>query len=280
MPNISSSEVYFRRQLTFYIFNVNILSTGQSFMYTYDQTIAKKGSNDVASMLLHFIENYLDKSVTHLNIFADSCGGQNKNHTMIQFLHYVTSELQVFEKVVVTYPVRGHSYMEPDKNMALISKTAKAETPADWREVIEGARAKPTPFVVVTYDQAIFKNWGESLQSKGYKKKLAFEIRPIKQLRFVNLKLRTMEHRMSYNGAFYTAVVRLTDQEIEKEKQKRLKKKLEPLPQLEEPQLSYNALIPLSKEKANDLQVLMRYCENEGSKEFYSNLLTATSNVF
>lgn len=58
MPNISSSEVYFRKQLTFYIFNVHILSTGQSFMYTYDQTVGKKGSNDVASMLLHFFQTH------------------------------------------------------------------------------------------------------------------------------------------------------------------------------------------------------------------------------
>lgn len=169
-PNTSSSEVYFRRQLTFYIFNVHILSTGESIMYTYDQTVGKKGCNDVASMLLHFFKNYLDKSVTHLNIFADSCGGQNKNHTIIKFLHYVTSELKMFEKVVVTYPVRGHSYMESDKNMALIPKSSKAETPAGWREVIEGARAKPSPFVVVACDQEIFKNWGDFLQSKGYKK--------------------------------------------------------------------------------------------------------------
>lgn len=84
---------------------------------------------------------------------------------------------------------------------------------------------------------------------------------------------------MTYNGAFFTAEVKLTTQEIEKERKRRLKKHLEPLQQLEEPLQLYDAPIPLSKEKLKDLRVLMRFCENEGSKEFYTNLLTTQDSL-
>lgn len=69
--------------MTIYIFNVHVLPNGDSFIYTYDQTIGKKESDDVASMLSHFLDNYLNNEVKTLHIFADSCGGQNKNHTII-----------------------------------------------------------------------------------------------------------------------------------------------------------------------------------------------------
>lgn len=63
VPDISTSEVYFKRQLSFYVFNVHVLSTGVSVFYTYDQTEGKKGADDVVSMLNHFICNYLDPCV-------------------------------------------------------------------------------------------------------------------------------------------------------------------------------------------------------------------------
>ncbi|CAH1099043.1 unnamed protein product [Psylliodes chrysocephalus] len=141
-PNITSAGVYFRRQL-FYIFNVHILSTGASVMYTYDQTVAKKGSDDVALMLYHFFNTYLDPAVKKLYIFADSYGDKTKT------TQYPVSPL-----------MRGYSFMEPDKNMGLIPKSAKAETPDGWREVIEAARTKPYPFVVVSCEQVMFKGWG------------------------------------------------------------------------------------------------------------------------
>lgn len=73
------------------------------FFYTYDQTVAKKGSDDVTFMLHHFILNMLDPSVRELHIFCDSCSGQNKNFTLIRFLHYMTVEQKMFDVVSVTF---------------------------------------------------------------------------------------------------------------------------------------------------------------------------------
>lgn len=40
-----------------------------------------------------------------------------------------------------------------------------------------------------------------------------------------------------------------------------------------EPEQSYNGPLALSKEKCNDIKVLLKFCEEEGSKEYYMNLL-------
>lgn len=194
-------------------------------MYTYDQTIGKKESDDVASMLSHFLDNYLNNKVKTLHIFADSCGGQNKkNHTIIKFLHYVCAFQKRFESVTVTFPVRDHSYMETDKSIGLIPKSAKAKTPDGWRAVLEVARVKPSPFEVVKCEQSLFKVWSNFLSSNNYKNKFSFPLRPIKQLRFTKAKALSVEHRDSYNGGYFTTNIRLNKVGIEIEKKRRPKK--------------------------------------------------------
>lgn len=50
-PNITTNDAYNRWQLNFITFNVHILSSGQSIFYTYNVFVAKKGADDVCSMM-------------------------------------------------------------------------------------------------------------------------------------------------------------------------------------------------------------------------------------
>ncbi|KAJ8887890.1 hypothetical protein PR048_007374 [Dryococelus australis] len=94
VPNISTEEIYFKKQLSFYQLYIHVLS-------------------DVA----------ISVKPTYFG------GGQNNNWTVIRFLHYVAVVLKRFDKVQFTYPIRSHSYMECDKNSALICQKTPAETP-------------------------------------------------------------------------------------------------------------------------------------------------------
>ena len=152
-----TSDVYFRCQLSFFLFNVLVLASGVSVFYTYDQTEGKKGADDVVSMLDHFIQNYLDQSVEEFKIFCDSCSGQNKNFTMFRYFHYMTVGKKRFKEVMIVFLVRGHSHMEPDKNMGLLPRHSEAETPDDFRDVIKSGWVKPSPLVVVPFERNNFK---------------------------------------------------------------------------------------------------------------------------
>ncbi|XP_063223337.1 uncharacterized protein LOC134531565 [Bacillus rossius redtenbacheri] len=77
IPNITTGEVYYRRQLSMFFFNVHVLSTGRSVFYVYPETVGQKGSNEVCSFLHHFIYNYLEENVTELEEFCET-----KNHTV------------------------------------------------------------------------------------------------------------------------------------------------------------------------------------------------------
>jgi len=45
LPNITTNDVYYKRQLSMYSFNIHILSSQQSIFYVYNESIAKKGAN-------------------------------------------------------------------------------------------------------------------------------------------------------------------------------------------------------------------------------------------
>lgn len=72
-PNITTNDVYYRRQLNFISFNIHVLSTQQAVFYTYDESVTKKGADDVCSMFRHFVFNILPLDVRELCIFCDSC---------------------------------------------------------------------------------------------------------------------------------------------------------------------------------------------------------------
>lgn len=200
-PNLETNDVYYKRQLSVYIFNIHALSNSDSCFYVYPQNIGNKGADEVCSFLFHYIFNILDSNIEELEIFCDSCAGQNKNSALIKFCHYMVSNLKRLKVIKITYPIRGHSYLECDKNTALIKKKARCEIPDDWCQEIECSRVKPTPFVVVRVEEepTIIKSWTDFLDC-FYEKKLSFPTRPIREILFQDGHTVLISLRSSFNG--------------------------------------------------------------------------------
>lgn len=209
LPKIPTNDVYYKRQLSVYLFNIHVLSNSTSVFYVYPETIGKKGSDDVSSLVNHFLYNHLDPKVRHLEIFCDSCGGQNKNYTFLRFLHNVIHQQKRLDSIKVTFPIRGHSYMENDKNMGNINQKARVETIEELCELISSSRQKPTPFVVehiTEENQHIFHQWTKHL-NKFYRKSCSFPIQPIRQFEVLKEHPRLIRYRDCYNGSWISAVV-------------------------------------------------------------------------
>lgn len=202
-PNIETNDVYYKRQLSVFIFNIHVLSSGASYFYIYPETVGNKGASEVCSFLFHFVCNFLEQSVSELEIFCDSCPGQNKNSTLIKFCHHLVLTQNRLSVIKFTYPIRGHSYLECDKNTALINKKARCEIPSEWCQEVEGARLKPAPFVVVRVEDEpdIIKSWTEYLDLL-YQKQLPFPTRPVRELLIENTHPILIKQRTTYNGAW------------------------------------------------------------------------------
>nr|CAH7751893.1 unnamed protein product [Callosobruchus chinensis] len=124
LPHIRTSDVFFKSQLWYYVFGIHDLAHDSACMYVYTEDVAKKGSNDVTSMLLHYLKNK-DIVHDHLIIFSDGCSGQNKNHVMVYFQYMLVHVLKLFKKITHIFPMRGHSFLPNDQDFALIEKKKK-----------------------------------------------------------------------------------------------------------------------------------------------------------
>ena len=256
-PNITTNDVYYKQQLTFVSFNIHVLSTNQSVFYTYPQTIAKKGADEVMSLLYHFCTEVLPQNVRHLRIFCDSCAGQNKNFTLVRFVHYLIHGKQRFDSIDVIFPMRGHSYMESDKDFGLINQKSTAEVPSHWVAVLKAARCKPQPFDVYECTQEVFHSWTKFL-SRFYRKSCPFPTRPIKILQCCKDHPRTVAVKeAAYNAQAVEFVIRTSGNSK--------------FPPNAEPDALYHALLPIPKLKYQQLQELKKFISEE-LQSYYDNL--------
>lgn len=260
-PNITTNDVYYKRQLTCISFNIHELAGGRSHFYVYDETTAKKGSDDVCSMLNHFITNYVEEMVETLEIFCDSCAGQNKNYTVFRFLHHLVNVRKRFLTVSVTFPIRGHSYMECDKQFAFVNQKVPAQMPSEWWAEFRRCRKKPGPFNVVECTQELFHNHTTHIQ-KLYIANCPFPTRPIRQILFSQNMPRLAYTKDSYSGPWKTTVM------TKKKGQSLISRQLQPL---------YSGRLPLSAPKFKDIQSLAKFCGPE-AKAFYAGLSVDPAN--
>ena len=112
----------------------------KAFCCTWTEDVTDRGSCEVASALLRFVE--VDSACSrkdHLLIWSDSCAGQNKNFTMIVLYQYMILK-DYFKVIDHKFPEVGHSYLDSDRDFGRIEKLLrKHETvyvPEQYREII------------------------------------------------------------------------------------------------------------------------------------------------
>lgn len=158
-PIIPVGELFYARQLWLYNFCVHDCGANDGTMYCWDETQAKRGSNEVASCLLHYFTSKLADEVETLYLFSDGCGGQNKNYTIVWFF-LTLIKLRRFKSIVHIFPVRGHSFLPCDRDFASIEfKKRKVETlyvPEQWYDIILSSRVSNKFEVVRTSQEFIF----------------------------------------------------------------------------------------------------------------------------
>lgn len=125
LPKLRVSEVFYARQIWVYNLTFVLMQDTQdvtnTFVYTWTENQSGRGSNEVVSALKNFLgileETYKDvpeKSLT-LKLFSDACCGQNKNQNVMGFLLYYIRTSRAFNIIEHCFPIRGHSYMPPDR---------------------------------------------------------------------------------------------------------------------------------------------------------------------
>lgn len=116
LPKTPVQEAFYARQLNLYIFCVTDLKTANPTFYTWTEDQAGKGSQEISSALLNHLKLMDFKGNSTLRLFCDGCTSQNKNNIVLRSLvHFVETTRTTITKVILFFPVRGHSFLPADR---------------------------------------------------------------------------------------------------------------------------------------------------------------------
>ncbi|ETI55872.1 hypothetical protein F443_01502 [Phytophthora nicotianae P1569] len=111
IPSVTTtpSQWYFCSLLAVNLFGIFYENDGTQTNYVYDEFASGKGSDQINSMLQHFIRTVLiPAGKKHLVVYADNCSGQNKNNHVIRFF-LAQVQYGAFERVDYKFFVKGHT---------------------------------------------------------------------------------------------------------------------------------------------------------------------------
>ncbi|OWZ21339.1 hypothetical protein PHMEG_0004122 [Phytophthora megakarya] len=124
IPSVTSTPSlwYFCSLLAVNVFGIYYENGGTQTNYLYDETTSAKGSDQINSMLHHFINTVVVPSgKKKLVLYADNCSDQNKNNNVVRFL-LAQAQMGTLDHVDYKFFVKGHTKNSCDRDFGHIRK--------------------------------------------------------------------------------------------------------------------------------------------------------------
>lgn len=126
-----------------YNFGIHDLEKDRGYFYVWDETLASRGSQEVASCIIkHLKEQATNKS--KITIYSDSCTGQNRNIKMsLALLKFLLSSETSIKTIDQKFLVSGHSFLPNDQDFGSVELAAKNKTiylPEQWYKIMTTCR--------------------------------------------------------------------------------------------------------------------------------------------
>lgn len=158
-PKLTVGPAFYKRKL--WTFNLGIHDCGSNvgYMFLWTEDTAKRGSDEITSCLIKYLELVKPKSKA-LHIISDNCRGQNKNWTFVALYNSLVQQ-GCFNEIFHHFPVVGHTYLPCDRDFGRIESFTRKHpniyNPDDWEEKIKESN-KGKPFKVTRMQSEDFKD--------------------------------------------------------------------------------------------------------------------------
>jgi hypothetical protein len=166
VPNFASEQpgaTYYFSAMNAYVFGVVDANVDALTAYIYNEDLAKKGGNNVTSLLMHHLhrKGILQEAATkgpfkELNFVMDNCSGQNKNRMVLRLLHILV-KTGVATTASAIFLVRGHTKNDCDRLFNTMKRQYRKTNCFTPKDLIEGMRHDKVDPVAV--GEGIFKDW-------------------------------------------------------------------------------------------------------------------------
>lgn len=157
LPTFTHSDMYYLRQLSNYNFNIHLADNKTGYMFLWHEGQSGRGANEIASCVLKGLTSSITTKKV-LTMWSDNCAGQNKNQMFIFLWLYLISN-GYFQEINQKFLVKGHTYMQCDRDFALIEKkkrVEKCEVPKDLVSMIIQSNHKHPFLVTLMQDDDFF----------------------------------------------------------------------------------------------------------------------------
>lgn len=151
-PSGNHSEIFYRRRLANYNFTIYNLKNQEGYCQLWHEGIAKRGSCEIATGLLHHLEEEDNRERKCIYLFADGCAGQNKNSVIPCMLRTFLKTSKCVDEITVHFFEPNHGQSECDSMHSTIERNQKLacdiHTPAQLSVVVKTAKKKKPTYTV------------------------------------------------------------------------------------------------------------------------------------
>ena len=171
LPKSNRGEIFYKRRLASYNLTIYEFATREGICYFSNETVTKRGSNEIASYLLDYLREVDGRKVEEVDLFSDGCAGQNKNSVLPGMAMAFLKESQSVQSITFHYFETCHGQSECDSIHSHIeqklAKTHEILHPAHLASLIRESRTKPTPYRVKCVKTADILAWKTYSQDVG-----------------------------------------------------------------------------------------------------------------
>lgn len=148
------------------VFGIFLENTKVQTNYVYSERAAGKGSNEVVSMLHHYaVANNIYSRGSSWTIYADNCGGQNKNNHLLRFLRFLVDSGRL-RSASLYFLIKGHTKNNCDRGFATIKRAYSKQDIYTMTQVEDMIEASSTTNTAVNLEDRpeVFLDWKSALQ--------------------------------------------------------------------------------------------------------------------
>lgn len=176
LPISNESAIFYKSRLSVFNFTIYNLANKECLCFLWDETISKRGANEISTCVAKYLHELDGRGLREVKLFADGCGGQNRNTIVFSMLLYTVTNAKYLTSISLNFFETNHGQNEGDSAHSSIStalsKAGDIFIPAQLPPILKLAR-RSMPYKVIKMENADFydyKSLSEQIRLRSIRK--------------------------------------------------------------------------------------------------------------